>query len=127
MSLTLDSREEKGRAAAVIGKKIGVGKDTAIKALKVKKAVDTLKAQGKTTEAEQVVAVLNKRGFHAAHKQVKEKGLLPEKEPKLIDVPDQPKYITLDLWQTLDAIAQQNILATAPRNGRDGDSRIQQY
>jgi hypothetical protein len=75
--LRLDTVSEKGRATAAIGKKIDVSQDTADKALKVKKAVDALKEQGKTQEAEQVVATLHKQGFHSAYKQVQEKGPWP--------------------------------------------------
>jgi hypothetical protein len=118
--LTLDTVSEKGRTTAAIGKKIGVGKDTASKALKVKRAVDTLNEQGKTKEAAQVVYTLNKKGFHSAYKQVQEKGLLPPKEEKLFSVKEQPKYITLDYWQTLNEAEQDQTVATAPRNSREG-------
>jgi hypothetical protein len=115
---TFSSRGEKSTVRDSVAKKIGVSGPTADKALKVKNAVDTLKKQGKEKEAEHVVSVLNKKGFHSAYKQVKEKGLLPPKGETSPTGKRQLKYLTLDSWQSLSHRDREQALLTAPRAKR---------
>ena len=88
---------QKGKARDAVGKKLGVSGRTVDKAVQTSEAIATLRAQGKTEDAEEVEADLNK-GFDTGHKKAVEKGAIKKSnakekavrpKPKITPVPEQ--------------------------------------
>lgn len=104
-----------------VGKKVGVSGLTAGRAAFCIRVMDALDKIGKTVEAHQVRQQLRKN-VSKAYRLAKDLETLtkPPAEKPLFTVPKQPKYLTLDYWQTLDEAEQHRIIATAPRNSREG-------
>ena len=88
---------------------IGVSRPTADKAAAVVKAIDGLKAEGKTVQAEEVRKKLN-TSVNGAYNQAKSEGILLDSKPK--PAPQIQGSITLAEWNKTGVAQQSTLLNT---------------
>lgn len=109
-SVSIDTEVvEKMKPTDQAAKKLGVGKATANKASAVVKAIDNLKKEGKTAQAEQVRKKLN-ASVNGAYNQAKTNGYLIDNKSK--PAPQIRNFITLAEWNNSDASYQSELLNT---------------
>lgn len=83
-------KEAKGRTVEKIGKVLGVSKNTAADAAEVGQAIKAAEQSGDTKAAEEIKETVNKKGFSAAKKEVREKKE-PTAKPDEKPADDEPK------------------------------------
>jgi protein gp37 len=109
-------------AGDIAARQLNISRQKGERAALAVQVMEKLEEGGKKLEAHQIRQQLKKNAGRAYRlaKELEPLTLPPEEKALVAVATGQAKYITLDHWQTLSEAEQRHVIASSPRNSKEG-------